>query len=96
MATITLSITEARRHLLELVKKVKDLFDRVIITKKGKPEAVIMSYEEFEGWLETLDIMNDPELVKEIEEAERDIRAGRIYSYEEVFGKPQKGFKKKK
>lgn len=94
MAVITLPITEARAKFLELVKKAGSVFERFIVTKKGRPEAVVMSYDEYEGWLETLDIMSDPQLAKGIKEAQEDVKKGRIYSFEEVIGKPQKGIKK--
>lgn len=85
MATITLPITEARNNFLNLVRNARKILERVIITKNGKPEAVLLSYEEYEGWLETLEIMKDQELVKGIQAAKADIKAGRIYSYNEVM-----------
>lgn len=96
MATIALPVTEVRNNFLNLMRKAQDVFERVIITKKGKPEAVLMSYDEYEGWLETLDIMSDPDLAKSINAAKEDIKNGRIRTYEEVFGKPQRGMKKQR
>ncbi|OGX27496.1 MAG: hypothetical protein A3D10_04185 [Omnitrophica WOR_2 bacterium RIFCSPHIGHO2_02_FULL_48_11] len=92
MSTTTLSITEARNNLLDLIRKTKDLMERVIITKNGKPEAVLISYDEYESWLETLEITQDSNLMKEIAKAKEDIKAGRLFSYEEVL----KSLKKKK
>lgn len=43
-----------------------------------------------ENWKETLEIMRDPELMKGIREGWEDIKAGRLYSKEKVFGKTQK------
>ncbi len=42
------------------------------------------------NWRETLKIMRDPELVEGIREGKRDIKAGRLYSKKEVFGKAQR------
>ena len=92
MSTTTLSITEARNNLLDLIRKTKDLMERVIITKNGKPEAVLISYDEYESWLETLEITQDTKLMKEIAEAKEDIKAGRLFSYAEVL----KSLKRKK
>lgn len=85
MATITLSITEVRDKFLPLIREAKELLEEIIITKNGKPEAVLMSYEEYEGWLETLEISRDSELMAGIQEAKKDIGAGRLYSREDVF-----------
>ena len=43
-----------------------------------------------ENWQETLEIMRDPELMKGIREGREDIKAGRLYSKEEAFGKTRK------
>ena len=90
MATITLSITEARDKFLPLIREVKELLEEIIITKNGKPEAVLMSFEEYESWRETLEIIKDAELMKDIREAKADIKAGRLYTKEEVFGAQKK------
>jgi prevent-host-death family protein len=90
MAAITLSITEVRDKFLPLIREAKEFLEEIIITKNGKPEAVLMSYEEYEGWLETLEITRDPELMAGIHEAKADIKAGRLYTKEEVFGAVKK------
>lgn len=54
---------------------------RYIITSRSKPKAALVSIEE----LETLEIMADKELMKEILEAKEDIRAGRYTTFEDYF-----------
>lgn len=90
MATLTLSITQARDKFLPLIREAKELLEEIIITRNGKPEAVLMSYEEYESWLETLEITQDPELMAGIRQAKADIKAGRLYTKEEVFGSAKK------
>ena len=84
MTTITLPITQARNNFLDLIRDAKNILERVIITKNGKPEAVLLSYDEYEGWLETFEIAKDKKLMAEIKRAKDDIRAGRVYSYKNV------------
>ena len=67
MATLTLPTTEARTRFLSMVKDVDKAFTRYVITHRGKPHAVMMAVDEFEGWLETLDIMSNPEEVTAIQ-----------------------------
>jgi antitoxin YefM len=88
MSTI-LPITEARAALPKIVQAVNELYERYIITQKGKPAAVVMSYAEFESWQETLDIVSNPQLMTALAQAEEDLAAGRVHTYEEVFGHPQ-------
>jgi len=85
MSTITLSITETRNNLLDLIRRAKNILERVIITKNGKPEAVLVSYEEYESWLETIEITRDAQLMKDINKARADIKAGRLYPYADVI-----------
>ena len=66
----TLPLTEARKDLSKIVDEVSSVHEHVVITKKGRPEAVLISAQEFESWQETLEIMErlwafkhgDPEL----------------------------------
>jgi len=94
--TKTIPVSEARQSLPELITRMRKLMDRVIITRKGKPEAVLMGFEEYEGWIETLELMSRPKTVKGIREGLADLKAGRARSFEEVFGEPLHGRPKKR
>lgn len=63
--------TEARRQLYKLIRAAGKPGGKVTITLAGSPPVVMMSQEELEGWMETLEVMSDPELVKDIAEAEK-------------------------
>lgn len=82
----TKSATEVRNNFFDILNEVKHAGVPYTITKGGEPAAVLMNAEEYEGWLETIDIMNDPELVKGIEQGKKDLRDGKSYTFEEVFG----------
>ncbi|MBA3724392.1 MAG: type II toxin-antitoxin system Phd/YefM family antitoxin [Candidatus Levybacteria bacterium] len=82
--TQTLSITKAQETLQELVKKASKKAGDAIITIDGKPSAVLISFEEYDSWKETEEILNDPKIMKDIKEAEEDIKAGRVYDWEDV------------
>ncbi len=59
--------------------------EHVYITRKGKPEAVLMSADEFETWLETMELVSDREAMAGIREGLRNIKAGRVKPLEEVL-----------
>lgn len=82
--TRTLPITEARNTLPTLVENAKKKLDEYIITVKGTPAAILLSIDEYESLRETLEIMSDKKLMKELKEAEEDVKAGRVYDWEEV------------
>lgn len=86
----TLTVTEAKAHFLELIRDSDRRLERFVITKQGKPKAVLMNADEFEGWLETLEIVSDKKALKEIRKAKKELEEGKTKSFKEVVGRPQK------
>lgn len=82
-----LPFTDARRELSKLVDAVSKNQEHVVITKQGKPKAVLMSADEFESWEETIEIMSDPKALRAIRRSLRELEAGRAIPYEEVRAK---------
>ena len=56
----TISVRELRPTLSKVIDNIHKKFDRYVITKRGKPEVVMMSIDDYEGLLETLEIESDP------------------------------------
>jgi prevent-host-death family protein len=56
----------------------------VEVTKNGRRAAVLMSADDYDSLIETLDILSDAETMAAIRESEADIAAGRLYSLSEV------------
>jgi len=54
--------TEARANLTELLDALEDKQEHVLITRNGRPSAVMLSADEYESLEETLDILQDKEL----------------------------------
>lgn len=88
MSEKTYSVSEARRKFLELVRESSEVFDRFVFTKKGKPEAVMLNYQDYQGLLETLEILEDQSLADEILSRKEEIASGEVSTrgHEEVFG----------
>lgn len=84
MATETVSATEMRPRLSELLARAREHFDRFVITRRGRAEAVLLSADEFDGLLETLEILSDKALVKRLIEADDELSRGGGHSLEEV------------
>ena len=82
---MTVTATEARQNLFKLVRKsVKGHVPVKITSKEG--DAVLVSESDYEGLLETLELLSVPGMRKSIQEAKADIRAGRTKSLKELFG----------
>lgn len=71
-------LTEARSRLSEIVDEVTSTGSTIEISRHGRPAAVIMSSEEYESLLETLNILADDATMAAITEAERDVAAGEL------------------
>ena len=76
--------TEARARLTELLDDIEARHEHVVITRKGRPAAVIVSTEEWEALEETLEILQDEETLGALRESEEDVKAGRLFSLDEV------------
>jgi antitoxin YefM len=82
---IFVPITQAKAKLLDLVRQLHDTDDTIAITKNGVPEAVMLSMRKFEGILETIDILADPELMRQLKGSAKDVKAGRLIDLDEAF-----------
>jgi prevent-host-death family protein len=72
----TLPLSTVKAHLSELVDRVEDQHDRVVLTRNGKPAAVLISHDDLESLEETLSILSDPALMAQIHESEQDLAGG--------------------
>lgn len=71
-----MSLAEVKNHLSEVVDRLEREHGRVVITKHGRPAAVVLSIEDLEGLEETLDILSNPGLMRRIRKADAEISAG--------------------
>lgn len=87
--TKILPISEVKARLPELVAGVLDREEEVIVTRNGKPAAMLVNIDEYERLKETLDVLSDPDMMRQIRESERYFaKGGKGLSFEEVFGVP--------
>jgi prevent-host-death family protein len=73
---IYLTATEARQRLLRLLADVKD-GERVIITHRGKPTAVVIDFERLQLLTELARLWQDPQSLAHIRAAHEEVRSGR-------------------
>jgi antitoxin YefM len=85
----TLPISEVKARLPELVRGVEEREEEVVVTRNGRPAAMLVNYAEFERLKETLDVLSDPGLMRQIAESRAFYASGRKgLSFEDVFGEP--------
>lgn len=74
----TASLTEVRERLSEIIDEVSTSGTEWIITRHGRPVAVIVGSDEYDSLIETLNILSDDDTMTALAEAEADIAAGRV------------------
>lgn len=67
-----------RDHLSEFVDRAEREHERVVITRNGRPAAVLIGYDDLESLEETLDILSDPEALNEVRQAEAEVTRGEV------------------
>lgn len=87
MARRIVGVKEAQRKLPRLLHDV-EAGKQIVVSRKGKPVAVVIGVKEYNSIMATLEEMVDPRALRALREAQDDSMAGRIYTYEEVFGHP--------
>jgi antitoxin YefM len=85
----TLPISEAKARLPALVTGVEEREEEIVVTRKGKPAAVLVNYGEYERLKGTLEILSDADLMRQIRRSRRLYAAGgKGLSLEQVFDEP--------
>ncbi|PIP08636.1 MAG: hypothetical protein COX51_03435 [Syntrophobacteraceae bacterium CG23_combo_of_CG06-09_8_20_14_all_50_8] len=82
--TKVIPLAEAKKQLSAIVKDADEKFDRFAITRNGVSKAVLMSSDEYEGLLETLDILSSKEEREAIARAKAQVRKGKTVSLSHV------------
>ena len=82
-----LSLSEAKMKLSALVEALQTDEEEVIITKNGRPAAVLVSPNEYESWQETQRVLSDAELMAEMQQGLEVLQAKHValYTLEELF-----------
>ena len=82
-----LSVSEAKMKLSGLIDTVNATDEEIMITKNGRPAAVLVSPEEFESLKETVAVRSDLSLMKEIKKglSALKMKRGKLYTLDELF-----------
>jgi prevent-host-death family protein len=93
----TLPISEVKTRLPELVSGIAEREEEIVVTRNGKPAAVLVNYDEYERLKDSLEVLSDPDLMKQIRRS-KSFYAKRKQgmSFEAVFGEPLHARKQQK
>ena len=83
----SLPLAEIQAHLSEIVDRVEREHHRFVLTRNGRPAAVILSPHDLEALEDTLDLLSDPRATAEIESSRADVHVGRVFDAEQLRAK---------
>ena len=73
----TIPFTEAKAHLSDLVDRTSREHERFVVTRNGRPAAVLMSPEDLESLEETVEVLQDRALLESIRKSRREAAEGK-------------------
>lgn len=79
-----MSLAEAKAHLSEVVSRVSSQHERVTVTVHGRPSAILLAPEDLERLEETIAVLADNELLRDLVASDDDIAAGRVESADDL------------
>jgi prevent-host-death family protein len=83
----TLPISAVKMHLPELLTGVEEREEEIVVTRRGRPAAMLVNVAEYERLKATVDVLGDPHLMRQIQRSRRYFAAGgRGLSVADVFG----------
>ena len=87
MSDSTLPLAEIKKRLSEIIDGVETRHDRVVLTRNGRPAAVILSPDDLESLEETVEILSNPAAVRAIRKAETEIDKGKAFDAADLRAK---------
>lgn len=85
-----ISLKNLRPGLPGVIKGIDTKLDRYIVMKRGRPVAVMMNPDDYEGLLETIEILSDKGLVRRIKKAKQEVAKGKTVSLQDLCSKIEK------
>jgi prevent-host-death family protein len=70
------AVSDVRERLSEIVDEVSSTGSDIVITKHGRPAAVLLGFEDYESLIETVNILSDSAVMAALAEAENDLETG--------------------
>lgn len=76
----TVPVREFRQDLASLLDQVADRREHVVVTRHGRPAAVLIPVDEYDSLEETAEILFDPDTVRAAEQGLAEIERGEVVS----------------
>jgi prevent-host-death family protein len=71
-------LRSVRDHLSEFVDRAEREHERIVVTRNGRPAAVLIAYDDLAALEETLDVLGDPAALADVREADAEVERGEV------------------
>jgi len=80
----TLPLAQVKSRFSEMVDRVEHTQDRIVVTRNGRPAAVMISPDDLASLEDTLELLSDPVAMQELAEARRSHDEGDFISADDL------------
>jgi prevent-host-death family protein len=80
-----LPVTTVKRNLLEILKQMEQEEETIALTRNGEAVGVLMPFSRYEALQETIEILGDKKILAAIGQSQKDFRAGKSWSHDQVW-----------
>lgn len=77
-------LASVKSKFSEMVDRVEHTHDRIIVTRNGRPAAVLISPDELASLEDTLELLSDPTAMEELAASRRAYEAGDVVTGEDL------------
>jgi antitoxin YefM len=81
-----INFSEARNNLKQVIDRVVENADVAVIARRDAPDAVVMSLDTFNSWMETVHLLKTPANAAHLAKSIRQLRAGKTRERAPVDG----------
>ena len=85
MTPSTLPASLARKNFYTLIEEVNTKLRRFTITRRGQVKAILLSPDEVASWEETMEIMADKKLLRDLAQAQKEYQQGKVISEDKLL-----------
>jgi antitoxin YefM len=82
-------VRELRAQLSQVIDQLADPREHVIVTRHGRPAAILVPVDEYEALEETAEILSDAETMAAIDEGRREVEHGETVTLDDLRREPQ-------
>ena len=72
-----IAVTKAKAELLNVIRHIDDKDDSIAITKNGIPKVVLMSMIQYEAMRETMTVLADEDMMKQVRSSIKEMQEGK-------------------